>query len=131
VTYFSVDYRFPLKTVSEANRRDHWATKARRVKEQRGISRMEALAHLQPIVRDLSTGRLSITLIRGAPRRLDTDNLASALKAVRDGIADFLGIDDGSEAVEWRYDQERCSAAPRSAGLPYRKGYVRVKVERK
>jgi hypothetical protein len=49
----------------------------------------------------------SITLTRIAPRRLDSDNLARSLKAVRDGIADAIGVDDGDPRLEWRYAQEQ------------------------
>ena len=38
---------------------------------------------------------------------LDTDNLAGGFKAVRDGIADWLGINDGDKAITWNYTQER------------------------
>ena len=53
------------------------------------------------------SGTVAITLTRIAPRVLDTDNLASAMKAVRDGVADALGVDDGSSRLTWRYAQEK------------------------
>jgi len=53
------------------------------------------------------SGSVAITLTRIAPRALDSDNLASGLKAVRDGVADALGVDDGTSRIEWRYAQER------------------------
>jgi hypothetical protein len=53
------------------------------------------------------SGTVSITLTRIAPRALDTDNLSSGLKAVRDGVADALNVDDGSSHIQWRYAQER------------------------
>jgi hypothetical protein len=34
---------------------------------------------------------------------LDGDNLQSGFKAVRDGVADWLGVDDGSSLVDWQY----------------------------
>jgi hypothetical protein len=40
-------------------------------------------------------------------RALDGDNLQRALKAVRDGVADALGIDDGDSRIEWQYGQRR------------------------
>ncbi len=46
-------------------------------------------------------------------RKLDDDNLASAFKAVRDQVAAELGVDDGSDAVAWRYAQERGPAGIR------------------
>jgi hypothetical protein len=36
-----------------------------------------------------------VTMTRHGKRLLDTDNLARALKSVRDVIADWLGVDDG------------------------------------
>ena len=47
----------------------------------------------------------TIVLTRVAPRALDGDNLQSGFKAVRDGVADWLGVDDGSRLVEWEYRQ--------------------------
>ena len=48
-----------------------------------------------------------VHLIRRAPRQLDSDNLEGALKAVRDGIAQALGIDDRSPAVRYVVSQAR------------------------
>jgi hypothetical protein len=36
---------------------------------------------------------------------LDGDNLQSGFKAVRDGVADWLGVDDGNGLVDWQYVQ--------------------------
>jgi hypothetical protein len=36
---------------------------------------------------------------------LDGDNLQSGFKAVRDGVADWLGVDDGSGLIDWQYCQ--------------------------
>ncbi len=47
-----------------------------------------------------------IRLTRIGPRPLDDDNLAAALKAVRDGVADGLGFpDDADPALHWVYNQ--------------------------
>ena len=46
-------------------------------------------------------------LTRIGPRRLDSDNLAAALKHVRDGVADALGMDDGDPRLVWLYGQRR------------------------
>jgi hypothetical protein len=48
---------------------------------------------------------VTVVLTRIAPRRLDGDNLQSGFKAVRDGVADWLGVDDGSSLVDWQYFQ--------------------------
>ncbi len=54
----------------------------------------------------------TITLTRLAPRILDCDNLRGALKAVRDGIADWLGVDDGDPRLTWEYGQEKRVGEP-------------------
>lgn len=87
----------PLRIESEANRRDHWGDKARRVKAHR-FAAIAVPVHPLPCV---------VTLVRVAPRALDDDNLRSGFKALRDGIADRLGVKDNDPRVEWRYRQER------------------------
>lgn len=49
---------------------------------------------------------LRITLIAVRQKRLDDDNLAGGFKALRDAIADSLGIDDGDPRIEWIYRQQ-------------------------
>jgi crossover junction endodeoxyribonuclease RusA len=88
----------PIATVSEANQREHWATKARRVKSHRQIARLMCPYLPPPLV---------VTLTRIAPRSLDDDNLCAAMKATRDGIADRLGVTDNDPRVVWRYAQQR------------------------
>ena len=106
----------PIRTWSEANARVHWARRARRTREQRRAARMYLRAALA------AQGRpplpAVITLTRLASRKLDSDNLAGAFKAVRDGVADALNLDDGDERLDWRYAQEK---APR--------GHYAVRVE--
>lgn len=91
----------PLRTYSELNRRDHWAQRARRMKNHRRS------AHLATAVLCGRHLPCVVTLIRIAPRKLDDDNLRAALKGVRDGIADRLGIQDNDPRVNWRYEQSR------------------------
>ena len=95
----------PMRTWSEANLREHWARRARRVRKQRQAARLLVRAACNRANASFSSGPITITLTRLAPRKLDSDNLASSLKAVRDGVADALGIDDGSSRIEWRYAQ--------------------------
>lgn len=38
---------------------------------------------------------------------MDDDNLAISAKALRDGIAEALGVDDGDKnLITWEYDQK-------------------------
>ena len=92
----------PLRTVSEANQREHWAKRARRAKLHRGTVRTVLGAACA-----IPSPPLVVRLTRVAPRRLDCDNLRGALKACRDGVADWLGIDDGSEDITWEYEQTK------------------------
>ena len=94
-----------LRTVSGMNVREHWAVKAGRAKKHRGETFMQlrcaALGHSVPC---------AVTLTRIAPRALDGDNLQAALKNVRDGVADFLKVDDRDPRVTWAYDQRKGAA---------------------
>jgi len=93
----------PVRTWSEPNVRVHWAKRARRAKKQREAARLLVrVAHAPP-----PPGNITVRLTRIAPRQLDTDNLAAALKAVRDGVADALGMDDGDTRLTWLYGQRR------------------------
>ena len=51
--------------------------------------------------------RLVITLTRLGPGMLDDDNLAAGFKAVRDGIAEALQVNDRHPTLRWVYAQER------------------------
>lgn len=42
-----------------------------------------------------------VTMIRCAPRKLDSDAVVGAMKNVRDEIAKWLGIDDADPRVDW------------------------------
>lgn len=99
----------PIRTVSEANRagRVHWAIKARRAKAQRTAAGLLCRVQFGDVRGRLAGVPWTVTLTRIAPRALDSDNLASALKSVRDGVADALGIDDRDPRVAWAYAQRR------------------------
>lgn len=91
-----------IKLVSEANNRDHWAVKARRVKGQRKAA---FYAVPRPVVFPLT-----VRLIRvyGPMRKpFDDDNLVNSFKAVRDGVADGLGIKDNDPRVSWEYAERK------------------------
>jgi hypothetical protein len=52
-----------------------------------------------------------LTRIFAGPRKaFDSDGLLIACKSVRDGLADALGIDDGSDRLEFCYLQVRGDA---------------------
>ena len=90
----------PIRLVSVANVREHWGKRAGRTKAHRNAGRLfcRHLGFPLPV---------TVRITRIAPRPLDDDNLRSACKALRDGIADALGVDDRSPLVTWEYEQER------------------------
>jgi hypothetical protein len=95
---------------SAANLREHHHVRARRTKRLREVGRwLACVARLTPGLLDSG---LVVLLVRCAPRLLDDDNLAGALKPVRDGVADILGVDDRDSRVTWVVAQER-DTAPR------------------
>ena len=94
-----------IRTESEANLREHWAQKAKRARTQRAIVKT-MLRPLKPKIVD--PGGYSVVLTRIAPRPLDDDNLARSFKAIRDGIAEAIGMDDNVKSkLKWGYAQER------------------------
>jgi hypothetical protein len=96
-----------IRTESEANLRENWHVKAKRVQTQRAITRVMVGQHRKDWRDDRPNTHYVITLTRIAPRPLDSDNLARSFKAIRDGIADALEIDDGSKYLAWNYAQEK------------------------
>lgn len=98
-----------MRTGRGQNDREHWASKSRRVKKERGTVAWSVRAGFGP-AKDIPLP-LTVTLVRVAPSTgLDDDNLQGSLKACRDGVADWLGLDDRDPAVAWRYDQRRGKA---------------------
>lgn len=93
--------RFDISTVSEANRREHWAAKNRRRKSQQ-----EAFAVLWRRSKVRVELPAVVTFTRYGARALDSDNLAGAFKAIRDQFAKEIGVDDGDLRIEFRYRQE-------------------------
>lgn len=90
----------PVRLVSEANMREHWATKHRRKKQQQGVVKLMFLTHKVP------QPPVVVAMTRVGARKLDPDNLAGSFKHVQDAMADILGVDDGDESkVTWHYAQ--------------------------
>jgi len=110
-----IDFQIPVKTISEANQREHWAVKHRRKKAQQVET---GLAFLVNVRRNI-TFPCTVRLTRIAPKALDADNLAGSFKHVQDALARKLGVDDGdAEKVTWVYQQ-----------LPIGQRHYSVKVE--
>ncbi|HEX8795471.1 MAG TPA: hypothetical protein VF765_31190 [Polyangiaceae bacterium] len=99
-----VTVTIPVQTTTESNAKGHWRPKAERAKKQRWLARtlVGPLAYrLRAGLRARTLAGVVVTFTRLAPRELDDDNLASAMKHVRDGVADALEIDDRDPRVRW------------------------------
>lgn len=94
----------PLRTINPLNgTTDRWG-KIRRAKEHRGI--------VAAAVRAAGFGPgtaspIQVTLIRYSPGELDSDGLSAAMKNVRDGVADALGINDRDPRCRWTCRQTK------------------------
>lgn len=95
-----IGVRMSMRLVSLTNQREHWAARSKRAKEQRAVTAMALRSRVRGVELPLE-----IAILRIAPRRLDSDNLQSACKHVRDGVADAIGVDDGDERLTWHYGQ--------------------------
>lgn len=93
----------PLRTQGPNGSHGHWRVLAARRKRERFAAFAATPAHPLPC---------TVRLIRLSAGTLDDDNLRGALKGVRDGVADRLGVPDNDPRVRWEYAQERC---PRGA----------------
>jgi len=92
-----------LRLNGSQNAREHWRKRATRTKRERGLACVLCSAMDRP-----QRWPVVVTITRIGPRKLDGDNLAASAKAVRDGVADALGVDDGDESkVLWAYAQEK------------------------
>lgn len=97
-------FEIPVKLVSEANSHRQFWYRAKRAKEQREKSALATRTALSGLAFRLP---LIVVITRVSPRELDSDNVTSSAKHVRDGIADALGVDDRDGRVIWRVTQER------------------------
>lgn len=99
-------FSLPIVTKTESNTGGHWRGKWARGAKQRQVAFLMCSAILPKTFP--SDAIFTIRLTRISPRCLDShDNLMSALKHVADGIADAIGIDDGSPRYSWVYAQRK------------------------
>ncbi len=108
----SVD--IPIKLPSLANSRLHWRAMSKLKKAQKEAV-ATFLCNLTP-----PPMPVKVAIIRYSPRQYDFDNYVGACKYVRDQIAEWMGVDDGSDKYEWVYEQ-------RKGTIPF----VRIEIERK
>jgi len=99
----------PMRTYSKLNERMHWSKVAKVAKRERqeAYFRMREAYPFQMSMLDIM-GPITIKLTRTGPTHgLDGDNLVSSFKSVRDGVSDWLKINDGDPRLVFSYAQER------------------------
>lgn len=101
--------KLPFAVTSNANARGHTKARSAGPKRQRTLTGLTLTAlgvkQAQP------SEAFLVTFTRVAPRLYDEgDNLPMSFKAVRDAVAEHLGLSDSayqSARVEWLYRQEK------------------------
>jgi len=92
----------PIRVVSVMNTREHHQARARRAK----LHRQSAHWAMEQ-TRTRPALPCIVTMTRIAPREMDGDNLQAGMKACRDGVADWLGLDDADARITWAYAQRK------------------------
>lgn len=106
-----IEAQVPVRLVNGANAREHWAERARRAKWERKAATTALITQSIRWIGYLAGAEsVTITITRRGGRRMDDDGLTISAKHVRDGIADWLGIDDGDKRLTWIVKQDK---APR------------------
>jgi hypothetical protein len=99
---------YPIRLTGSQNVREHWRARAKRVKKERSTAEVACQVFLERP----KQWPVTVRLTRIGPRKLDSDNVAGACKATRDGVADWLRVDDGDESkVRWEYSQCKSAAS--------------------
>lgn len=101
----------PIRIVSVANLREHFMARAKRSKLHRSTAFTMLRAWGRPPALPVT-----VTMTRIGGRKLDSDdNLRMGIKAAKDGVADWLGVDDANPGVTWLYAQT--PGKPKEYGL--------------
>lgn len=105
----------PIDTPNPLNgSHQHWHAVSARRRTQRSATERGLSAQVPMGPSLIAQGALrsvglviTLTRITSHPRGLDDDNLPAALKSIRDGVTDWLGLtDDSGPRLSWKYAQE-------------------------
>lgn len=99
-----VAFWLPLHLVAQVQSREHWRAIHARATRHKVTAWAIGMAELRRAGAPRAPYRVKI--VRIGPRRMDDDNVVGSAKAVRDGIAQLLGVDDGDrKAIRFTYGQ--------------------------
>lgn len=95
--------RFRALRLVNSNAREHYMARAARVAEERKCGFYIGCGY-----RATHSGLpITVTLTRYGTKLMDDDNLRTAFKGLRDGIADAFGCDDSDNGkIEWVYAKQ-------------------------
>lgn len=88
-----------------AQRREHHRARHRRVRREREHVALRFTGHNPP------APPVVVTMTRCSPRLLDDDGAVGSMKAVRDQVAHWMGIDDADPRVTWKVEQRKVPKA--------------------
>jgi len=102
----SFNLNIKISGLNKSARYQHWGKLAGIAKKQRTLA---AIATSNQIVagKIKSGSKYSVELTRFGKKKLDDDNIVGSLKHIRDGIADALGVNDGSDKIKFIYSQKQ------------------------
>lgn len=104
-----------LHTKPEGNSREHWRKVQQRAKSQKLIVGHVLKQHTPPALPAV------ITMTRLSFGEMDDDNLRSALKRVRDAVADWCGCGDSPrDPLRWEYGQEKTKRGHHAVRIEWR-----------
>jgi len=97
----------PLRVGAGLNSREHPMARHRRVKKERATVALFVKVPLTSIAQSNLGKAFDVELTRVSPGNPDDDQVVGSLKAVRDEVAKWLGVDDGSRLVKFRYEHKK------------------------
>jgi hypothetical protein len=102
-----IDLKINITGLNKSNRYQHWGKSSTIANRQRNLAAI-VVANNRVLGKISShSPRFIISFIRSGKRLLDNDNLIGGLKHIRDGVCDAIGINDGSDKIEFRYTQRK------------------------
>jgi len=97
-----VEVRIPIRLRNPNNSRQHWRVVWRRGEAEKSAVAMVLRSRLGVVPPALP---VTITITKISTGHSDGDGLQASCKHTRDACAKWLGVDDGSDLLTWRYDQ--------------------------
>lgn len=97
----SIAYKLALVANSRRGRGGHAASKRAAHERRLGLLAITASAEPAPSL------PVVVTLTRVGKGSPDWDNVVGAMKHIRDGVADGLGVRDNDSRIEWRYETRK------------------------